>query len=389
MKRTLLASAVLLAMAGTASATSDFGKITIDGTLANSSALPTETNGIVTIEGSDTGYAFFADSDLTIHGQKIRFERNTGTYTEVTRVVGNSSTVIGGDETELIYAKGGDGFVVLQKKAAGSPTLELNAKNIVIEATGAGVWAQNNSESLDIPGKHTTVDLNAENISIKTNAIGVAAYSNSEVNLNGNVLIEAPNAIDVRGNSLVNINKTGDKHVVIKGDVVFETPNTQDDGQNSGKLINAKVNINLSGEGSSWTGRAYQQYKIGGVLADSVDFEAPVYHGNVRDFTVNISDGAAWNMTDDSFINTVAVKDGGSLNVSKDVEIFNAADVELSGGTLDIQGNATINVNNLTGTGGDINLAAVIADKQTVSSGTLTVKNAVASDTHVDVNVVV
>lgn len=93
-------------------------------------------------------------------------------------------------------------------------------------------------------------------------------------------------------------------------------------------------------------------------------------------------------MTDDSFINTVAVKDGGSLNVSKDVEIFNAADVELSGGTLDIQGNATINVNNLTGTGGDINLAAVIADKQTVSSGTLTVKNAVASDTHVDVNVV-
>ena len=388
MKRALLASAVLLAMAGTASATSQFGNITIDGTPANSSALPTETNGIVTIEGSDTGHAFFADSDLTIHGQKIRFERNTGTYTEVTRVVGNSRTVIGGDETELIYAKGGDGFVVLQKEAAGSPTLELNAKNIVIEATGAGVWAQNNSESLDIPGKHTTVNLNAENISIKTNAFGVVAYSNSEVNLNGNVLIEAPNAIDVRGNSLVNINKTGDKHVVIKGDVVFETPNTQGDGQNSGKLINAKVNINLSGEGSSWTGRAYQQYKIGGVLADSVDFEAPVYHGNVRDFTVNISDGAAWNMTDDSFINTVAVKDGGSLNVSKDVEIFNAADVELSGGTLDIQGNAIINVNNLTGTGGDIYLAAVIADKQTVSSGTLTVKNAVASDTHVDVNVV-
>ena len=244
MKRTLLASAVLLAMAGTASAASQFGKITIDGTLANSSALPTETNGIVTIEGSDQGRAFLADSDLTIHGQKIRFERNTGTDTEVTRVVGNSSTVIGGDETELIYAKGGDGFVVLQS-AAGSPTLALNAKNIVIEATGAGVWAQNNSESLDIPGNHTTVNLNAENISIKTNAFGVAAFSNSEVNLNGNVLIEAPNAIDVRGNSLVNINKTGDKHVVIKGDVVFETPNTQGDGQNSGKLINAKGNQSL------------------------------------------------------------------------------------------------------------------------------------------------
>lgn len=43
MKRMLLASAVLLAMAGTASATSQFGNITIDGTPANSSALPTET----------------------------------------------------------------------------------------------------------------------------------------------------------------------------------------------------------------------------------------------------------------------------------------------------------------------------------------------------------
>lgn len=65
MKRTLLASAVLLAMAGTASATSQFGNITIDGTPANSSALPTETNGIVTIEGSAEKYAFLADSNET------------------------------------------------------------------------------------------------------------------------------------------------------------------------------------------------------------------------------------------------------------------------------------------------------------------------------------
>ena len=331
MKRTLLASAVLLAMAGTASATSQFGNITIDGTPANSSALPTETNGIVTIEGSDTGRAFFADSDLTIHGQKIRFERNTGTDTEVTRVVGNSRTVIGGDETELIYAKGGDGFVVLQK-AAGSPKLELNAKNIVIEATDAGVWAQNNSESLDIPGKHTTVNLNAENISIKTNAFGVAAFSNSEINLNGNVLIEAPNAIDVRGNSLVNINKTGDKHTtVLKGDVVFETPNSPGDAQNSGKIINAYVNVGLHGDNSVWTGRSYQEYKVNDKYEQIVELEADPYHGNVTGFKTEISNGGKWNVTGDSFVNTLNLQGNATVEGNDAVTRFNAGEITVSG----------------------------------------------------------
>ncbi len=50
MKKTVLASAVLLAMAGAASATPDFGTITIDGKTADSSALATETNVIVKID---------------------------------------------------------------------------------------------------------------------------------------------------------------------------------------------------------------------------------------------------------------------------------------------------------------------------------------------------
>ena len=97
--------------------------------------------------------------------------------------------------------------------------------------------------------------------------------------------------------------------------------------------------------------------------------------------------GAAWNMTDDSFTNNLTIKKGGTINVSEHVDKFNASTVELAGGTLDIKGNADISVNTLTGTGGELNLAAVIEDDQTVSSGKLTVKNAVTSDTHVEVNV--
>lgn len=216
MKKTVLASAVLLAMAGAASATPDFGTITIDGKTADSSALATETNGIVKIEGTSEKEAFKTESDLTIRGKEIRFERITADYTETTRIQGDSKTVIGGAETELIHAKGGDGFVVLAKN--GVPTLDLNAKNIVIEATGTGIWAQNNTETPSLPEMHTTINLNADNISIKAKTSGVVAFSNSEINLNGNVSIDAPIAIDARGNSLVNINKTGDKKVVLTGD---------------------------------------------------------------------------------------------------------------------------------------------------------------------------
>lgn len=141
----------------------------------------------------------------------------------------------------------------------------------MIEATGTGIWAQNNTETPSLPEMHTTINLNADNISIKAKTSGVVAFSNSEINLNGNVSIDAPIAIDARGNSLVNINKTGDKKVVLTGDIVFETPNSPGDSQNSGKIINAKVNVNLSGEGSSWTGRAYQQYKVNGEAVEMLN----------------------------------------------------------------------------------------------------------------------
>lgn len=51
MKKTVLASAVLLAMAGAASATPDFGTITIDGKTADSSALAPKPTGSSKLKG--------------------------------------------------------------------------------------------------------------------------------------------------------------------------------------------------------------------------------------------------------------------------------------------------------------------------------------------------
>lgn len=176
------------------------------------------------------------------------------------------------------------------------------------------------------------------------------------MNINGNLTVNATNAIDTRGNATININTDGKHTTVLNGDIVFETPNSPGDAQNSGKIINSNVNINLSGEESSWTGRAYQEYKINGVYVDKVELEAPPYHGNVTGFKMSINDGASWNMTGDSFINNVNLTDDGVINMQESATEFNATEIGLNEGIINLQGeNQEVNVVTLTGEGGTVN----------------------------------
>ena len=107
----------------------------------------------------------------------------------------------------------------------------------------------------------------------------------------------------------------------MKGDIVFETPNSPEDSQNSGKLINAYVNVNLTGEDSSWTGRSYQEYKIDGEYQKLVGLKGDAsYHGNVTGFNLTVADGAKWVLTDSSFVNTLTLKAGGIIDATKAAE---------------------------------------------------------------------
>lgn len=192
------------------------------------------------------------------------------------------------------------------------------------------------------------------------------------MNVNGNLVVNAKNAIDTRGNATININTDGQQHTtVLNGDIVFETPYTPEDTQNSGNLINSNVNINLSGEESSWTGRAYQEYQVKNDEGDyeyikSAELDAPdeYKYGDVIGFKMNINNGASWNMIGDSFINNVTVENGGVINVQEKVKEFNvgsrAADdkggITLNNGVINLQGeNQQITATELDGTGGTIN----------------------------------
>ena len=195
----------------------------------------------------------------------------------------------------------------------------------------------------------------------------MVAFSEGKLDINGNLvvnIVNAKNAIDTRGNAIININTDGKHTTVLNGDIVFETPYTD-------SVINSNININLSGEESSWTGRAYQEYNVENEsgrseLIYSVELDTPdeYKYGDVIGFSMNINNGASWNMTDDSFINNVTVENGGVINVQKNVKEFNVgiADnsntggITLNNGAINLQGkNQEVNVTNLTGNGGTVN----------------------------------
>lgn len=270
------------------------------------------------------------------------------------------------DHTESVEINGGskDGLFIRRNDASlkGEMKVEIKATDSIkinCDATSgyAGIWLQNNTEQYPRPENVATLNLEADNIEITSKGLALAVFSNSELNINGNLNIDSGEvAIDTRGNALININQGVDNEnntTVINGDIVFETPNSPGDAQNSGKIINSEVNINFNGNNSEFNGRVYQMYKgDNGEAIDSVEFNTPPYYGNVTGMKMQFNNGAAWNMTGDSFVNNVTLNNGGTINVQEDVTKFNAEDVSMNNGIIDMQGSGqSVNVNNLDGTG--------------------------------------
>lgn len=254
-------------------------------------------------------------------------------------------------------------------------TVSINSSNKYVVFSGYGAEVNINAENININSYADFaapavwgegggfISLNGENINLKSKEYGLVAFSGSELNVNGNLTVNADRAIGTRGDSTIDINTDGKNTTVLNGDIVFETLYT-----GSGNVINSNININLSGEESSWTGRAYQEYKVKNESGEyeythSVELDAPVDYGDVTGFKMNINNGASWNMTDDSFINNITVENGGVVNVQEGVKEFNigslAADkggITLNNGIINLQGeNQQITATELDGTGGTVN----------------------------------
>ncbi len=383
--KTLLATSVLLCFSASVSAAGQFwGDIKVDG---SAYADPTEQS--VTLDFSNKNVSIVGGiEDITSGTETTYTDRGIsldGSYSAVIKAKDLSVDTTSTDDTINNGHRGvqtnngasitiqADNFSVksadmgLFSRAQGK--LNVEANNITIETTGVyGVLAQNGTDGSEVPEGAASLSLKGEQITINAkNGSGLMAFSNGQLEVEGNLVVNALNAIDTRGNATININTSGNYTTVLNGDIVFETPNSPGDAQNSGKIINSNVNVNLNGENSSWTGRAYQEYKVNGEYVQNVELESDTYYGNVTGMNIAISNGAHWEMTDDSFTNKVSITDGAYVNVSDNVTTFNAAEMVLDGGSVNLQGSAdqVVTVSSLAGSG-NLNVNATTEDGRTL-----------------------
>ena len=352
-----------------------YGAVTIDdkviGSGSEAASLASSTNSSVVIvgEGNQSALSNDADNDLVILGKEIKID-STGSAIDTISwkragdlKIGESKT-----QTETVQFHNSStesGYAALfirndnknETPLDGvAPSVTVTAKNVeFIAPNGAGIWAQNNSETDPRPTESTKVVVDAENTTIKAST-GIIAFSNSQVIINGNLTIDAETAIDTRGHSLVNINQDGKGIVNIKGDIIFETPQVD-----SGKYLDSEVNLNLSGAGSSWTGSVSKLYP------SSREDNDP--ENEVTGMKLTLSDGAQWNPV---VINEWTDEYKGTPLKGMSQALNN---LELNDGVINVEHGAeqTVEIENLTGTGGTINLTAK-TDGKTVESGAVSVQ---------------
>ena len=294
----------------------------LEGLKGETSSTPTTVapDGKVTING--------AKIDVSAEGKKAR-----GLYAQDNNKisVGNAGSAI------QISAKGEDAVGVL---ALVHGSVELNGKNAVIKAESRGNLASEgihvqNTDMTDTAHR-ATVNVNTENTTIHADS-ALVAMSNSVLNVNSNLVTNGKNAILTRGNSDVNINMEGKHTTQLNGDIVFNY-----DKASSGTDIDSKVNVNLNGEGSFWTGNTKAEWNNGNEGKPDAD-KMKVSH-----MTLQVENGAQWNPT--------SVKEVGDNSASAGSQAVALNSLKLNNGVVNLDSdklgaNSPVKVENISGNG--------------------------------------
>lgn len=275
-------------------------------------------NGFSDEENGPTTKAVMLEEkgDLTIEGKTIAISSN-GRGLQASEP---STMRVGNQATELISIKSESMGVF----ALTGAKIDMQAQKISVVSNASGLGAihtQNNQENPKPSDDASFVTIKADNLEVTNTAeggAGLSAFSNGKLDVDANLIIKATNALDVRGNSSVNINTdtSTQKATKLDGDIVFETPWTTSSSHNSGKLINSHVTVNLSGNDSYWNGRSYQEYNE----KTSVSLESVKDYGAVTDFALTVSNGAQWTLSGDSFVNKLSLNNGGIIDATKAAE---------------------------------------------------------------------
>lgn len=287
-------------------------------------------------------------TEATVLGQNITFNGLDKNY--AMRLTG-TKMVLGNDATGTVNITNGYwGLLAVKYNGRNeAAVMEINGDKLVITGTQIGIHAQNNDDTAprkdlnSAPSKDagTYVLVNSKDTFIEAGASGIVALSGSRVDVMGNLTIKAPTALDVRGNSLININQTGNHVVQLDGNIAFETPGSS---QNSGETLDAYVNINLDNAQSYWNGNVLKQYRQNLLDKPNADL-------SVNNLRVSLSNGATWNPT---VITDKVVPDG---NGDYEVKYQALNHLTLNGGIVNVNSaDVNVQVENLVGSG-QVNLA--------------------------------
>ena len=324
----------------------------------------------VVVATASTSASTAAASQVNIQGAKINVAAEGGP---------KARGLYAQDKNEIVVGSAGSGIHISAKgeDAAGIIAIEhgsvaLNGQNAVIDVDGSkystGIHVQNNDMTDET--NRATVNVNTENTTI--NAVtALSAMSHSVLNVNSNLVTNGKNAILTRGNSDVNINTDGKHTTQLNGDIVFNY-----DGASSGTGIDSNVNVNLNGEGSSWTGNTKAEWNSASGKPDEA--KLTVSHMNL-----NVANGAQWNPTT---IKSQNNETNGVENIAINNLALNNGIINLDSSNL--AGDDAVNIENLKGNGGTINTDNVnnklsidskAADTNLTVNGTKDVTDAIAS----------
>lgn len=274
---------------------------------------------------------------------------------------GQGAVTIGSDSTVslLIDADGQANGSTGGLYAYEGGQITVKADEVLIDSTGDfGIRAQNNTDTATtepVEGA-AAVYIDAGTTTIINDDAAIMAFSNGIVDIKGNLYAKADSVIDTRGYSTININQGGNATVVLKGDIAFETPGAM---ANSGEYLDSNININLTGEGSSWTGCVERLYR-----SDINDDEDAGLKTTVTGLNVRIADGAKWNAT---VFQSVEFPDGTYISTP-------VSDVELDGGVINsTAAGQQIDVVNLkvAEQGGTFNAVTKVAEDGTLTTAQL------------------
>jgi len=313
----------------------------------------------VVVATASTSASTAVASQVRIQGAKINVASEGGPKARGLYAQDQNEIIVGNAGSDIhISAKGEDAAGII---AIEHGSVVLNGQNAVIDADGSkystGIHVQNNDMTDET--NRATVNVNTENTTI--NAVtALSAMSHSVLNVNSNLVTNGKNAILTRGNSDVNINTDGKHTTQLNGDIVFNY-----DGASSGTGIDSNVNVNLNGEGSSWTGNTKAQWNSASGKPDEA--KLTVSHMNL-----NVANGAQWNPTT---IKSQNNETNGMNNIAINNLALNNGIINLD--SSNFAGDDAVNIENLKGNGGTINTDSV--------SNKLSIENK-AADTSLNVN---